>query len=48
MESAEKVDLSFGETLVKIVELALSRPAPSIPVVQKPEEKKTDQTKELK
>jgi D-alanine-D-alanine ligase len=48
MESAEKIELSFGETLAKIVELALIRPAPSRPVMQKPEEKKTDQTKELK
>lgn len=40
MESAEKFGLSFGETLSKIVEYALSRPAPSIPVVQKTEEMK--------
>ena len=35
MDSAEHYDLSFGETLAKIVECALSRPAPSIPVLQK-------------
>ena len=35
MDSAEHHDLSFGETLAKIVECALSRPAPSIPVLQK-------------
>lgn len=31
MESAEQVDLSFGETLGKIVEFALARPLPSYP-----------------
>ena len=31
MESAEWIDLSFGETLAKIVEFALSRPLPSYP-----------------
>lgn len=35
MDSAEHYGLSFGETLAKIVECALSRPAPSIPVLQK-------------
>jgi len=35
MESAEQYELSFGEALAKIVECALSRPAPSIPVLQK-------------
>ena len=35
MESAEQYELSFGEALTKIVECALSRPAPSIPVLQK-------------
>ncbi len=34
MESAEQIGLSFGETLAKIVEFALFRPAPSIPVLQ--------------
>jgi len=34
MDSAEHFDLSFGETLAKIVECALSRPAPSNPVLQ--------------
>ena len=34
MDSAEHYDLSFGETLAKIVECALSRPATSIPVLQ--------------
>jgi len=35
MDSAEHIGLSFGETLSKIVESALSRPAPSIPVIKK-------------
>jgi D-alanine-D-alanine ligase len=35
MDSAEHHGLSFGETLAKIVECALSRPAPSIPVLKK-------------
>jgi D-alanine-D-alanine ligase len=35
MDSSEHHGLSFGETLAKIVECALSRPAPSIPVLQK-------------
>jgi len=35
MESAEQTGLTFGQTLAKIVECALSRPAPSIPVLQK-------------
>jgi len=35
MESAEHFGLTFGETLVRIVEFALSRPAPSIPVLHK-------------
>jgi D-alanine-D-alanine ligase len=39
MESAEHFGLSFGETLDKIVEYALIRPAPSIPILQKTEEK---------
>jgi D-alanine-D-alanine ligase len=39
MESAEQIGLGFGETLGKIVEFALSRPAPSIPVLQHTEEK---------
>ena len=34
MESAEQTGLSFGKTLSKIVECALSRPAPSIPVLK--------------
>ncbi len=34
MDSAEHFGLSFGETLAKIVECALTRPAPSIPVIQ--------------
>jgi D-alanine-D-alanine ligase len=32
MESAEHHGLTFGETLARIVEFALSRPAPSLPV----------------
>lgn len=32
MESAEHYGLTFGETLARIVEFALSRPAPSLPV----------------
>ncbi len=47
MESAEQIGLSFGQTLAKIVEFALSRPAPSIPVLQKTEEKKST-TKKVK
>ena len=39
MQSAEYAGLSFGETLAKIVEYALKRPAPSIPVLQKGKEK---------
>ena len=38
MDSAEHFGLSFGETLAKIVECALSRPAPSVPVMQKTQE----------
>ena len=34
MESAEKMELSFGETLSKIVECALNRSLPSAPIVQ--------------
>jgi D-alanine-D-alanine ligase len=34
MESAENIGLSFGETLGKIVDCALKRPAPSIPKIQ--------------
>jgi len=40
MDSAEHHGLSFGETLAKIVECALSRPAPAIPVLQKTPDKK--------
>jgi D-alanine-D-alanine ligase len=43
MESAEQIGLSFGETLRKIVEYALSRSAPSIPVLQKGKDKTTSQ-----
>jgi D-alanine-D-alanine ligase len=39
MESAEHYGLSFGETLARIVEFALQRPAPSVPVLQKGKEK---------
>jgi D-alanine-D-alanine ligase len=35
MESAEQIGFGFGETLGKIVEFALSRSAPSIPILQK-------------
>ena len=45
MESAEQIGLSFGETLGKIVEYALSRPAPSIPVMQKVKDKTTTKKK---
>jgi len=38
MDSAEHFGLSFGETLAKIVECALSRPVPSIPVLKKTEQ----------
>ena len=38
MDSAEHFGLSFGETLAKIVECAMSRPAPSVPVMQKTQE----------
>ena len=41
MESAEHFGLSFGETLSKIVECALRRPAPSIPILQKGKDKPT-------
>ena len=34
MESSENIGLSFGETLGKIVDCALKRPAPSIPKIQ--------------
>ena len=44
MESAEHIGLSFGETLAKIVEFALNRPAPSVPVLQ-PAAGKTTPTK---
>lgn len=47
MESSEQIGLSFGETLAKIVECALSRPAPSIPVLKKVE-KKTNSKKKIK
>jgi D-alanine-D-alanine ligase len=39
MESAEYYGLSFGETLARIVEFALQRPAPSVPVLEKGKEK---------
>ncbi len=35
MESAESAELSFSETLGRIVECALRRPAPSFPVIRK-------------
>ena len=44
MQSAEHIGLSFGETLSKIVEYALKRPAPSMPVLQKGEDKTATQT----
>ncbi len=46
MESAEHFGLSFGETLSKIVEFALHRPAPSIPVLQ-PTTGKTNSSKNI-
>lgn len=39
MESAEVYGMGFGETLSKIVECALARPAPSIPVLKKSDNK---------
>ena len=45
MESAEQIGLSFGETLSKIVECALSRPAPSIPVLKEGKDETTSQKK---
>jgi D-alanine-D-alanine ligase len=41
MDSSEHAGLSFGETLSKIVECALVRPAPSIPVLRKEKDKNT-------
>jgi len=41
MDSAEHFGLSFGETLAKIVECALSRPAPSNPVVKNEKDNST-------
>ena len=43
MDSAEHHGLSFGETLAKIVECALTRPAPSIPVLQKSKDENESQ-----
>lgn len=45
MESAEHIGLSFGETLSKIVECALSRPVPSIPVAQLAQDRNTSEIK---
>ena len=42
MQSAEHIGLSFGETLSKIVDYALRRPAPSKPVVQKVKDEVSD------
>lgn len=44
MQSAEQMGLSFGETLAKIVDCALKRPAPSLPVPQKGKDKTTTLT----
>lgn len=41
MESAEQIGLSFSETLAKIVECALRRPAPSIQVLVKDKNQST-------
>jgi D-alanine-D-alanine ligase len=45
IESAEHIGLSFGDTLSKIVECALSRPLPSIPAEQLGQDKNTSEIK---
>ena len=45
MESAEQAGYSFGESLSRIVEYAMRRPAPSIPVVQKGDKRDNSKNK---
>lgn len=47
MESSEHIGLSFGETLGRIVECALKRPAPSIPKIQPAVEAKKSAKKNI-